>query len=664
MEPLQIEFLFSYDIFMLMDYTSGLNNAQKEAVLHTEGPLLVLAGAGAGKTKTVTHRILNLIHKGVAPSNILAITFINKAAKEMRERVIHLMNKDRDLNGPISITEYPFVSTFHALGVHILRENSALLGLKRTFTIYDKSDARRAVKEAVISSNLDPKQYDPATILGAISREKGNMVTLNEFEISSQGDYMKSVVYEIWMKYERTLAEEKALDFDDLLLKTALLLRDKPEIRKRYQSIWKYIHVDEYQDTNRVQYKIVDFLAGEHKNLCVVGDIDQNIYSWRGADIKNILNFERDYKDAKIVLLEENYRSTQVILDVANKIIEKNTRRREKNLFTKNNPGEKVKLIVAYDENDEARQIAETIENLIDKGTNPREIAILYRANFQSRVLEESCLRRNIPYQVLGTKFFERKEVKDVLAYIRAALNPESLADIKRIINEPSRGIGKVTLVKVLEGKKDTLPHATLVKVNDFYSLLEEIKELAGREAPSKVVQFIVKASGMEDVFNDDGIEGEERLGNVMELASLATKYDAMSQGEGIEKMLEEAALASDQDEMKEDKDAVRLMTIHASKGLEFEHVFVTGLEQGLFPSNAGGKKDEKRDDEEERRLFYVALTRAKKRLYLSSAGMRTIFGQRQPCIPSEFLADIDESYIEEEKRETSSLARDIFIDF
>ncbi len=645
-----------------MRHLESLNEKQKLAALHNEGPLLVLAGAGAGKTKMITHRILHLIKQGIAPHKILAITFTNKAAKEMRERVIKLIKEDDELNKPISFGEMPFVSTFHSLGVHILREQSQVLGIKRAFTIFDKQDSKRAIKEAVIGASLDPKTYDPGKFMGMISREKSNMITLDKFEAESRVDYMQSLLYEVWSRYEKILEKEKAMDFDDLLLKTANLLKTNEGVRNYYENLWQFIHVDEYQDTNCVQYNIVKILSHLHNNICVVGDIDQNIYSWRGADIKNILNFERDYPEAKVILLEENYRSTQTILNAANSVIEKNKARRKKTLFTNNGEGTKIRLFVTYDENDEARQIGETIKTLIAKKVKPQCIAILYRANFQSRVLEESMLRENIPYQVLGTKFFERKEVKDILSYIRAALNPESLSDLKRVINTPTRGIGKVSVLKLMEGKLNELPIGTRNKIEDFLSLLREIEEIIKTERPSKVVQFILKSSGMEESFLSDGSEGEERLENVKELVSLATKYDAMPQGEGIEKMIEEAALASDQDEIKEEIDAVKLMTVHAAKGLEFEHVFVTGLEQGLFPH--AGMNDKNRDDEEERRLFYVAITRAKEQLYLSTAGIRTIFGQRQINIPSEFLEDIDECLIEKEEREISRGVKEIFIDF
>lgn len=649
-------------LLLSMNYLESLNERQREAVLHTEGPVLILAGAGAGKTKTVTFRILHLIKKGIAPHNILAITFTNKAAKEMQERVEHLLTEDKTLNLSSEFPERPFLSTFHSLGVHILKENSKLLGLPRHFAIFDRNDSKRAVKEAVIASNLDPKQFDPGKILNAISREKGNFVTYEDFQAKVGNNYMQKITADVWGRYEATMRDEKALDFDDLLLKTALLLKRNPDVLKRLQDRWQYIHIDEYQDTNKVQYEIAKLLGDAHKNMCVVGDIDQNIYSWRGADIKNILSFEKDYPNAKVILLEENYRSTQVILNAANKVIEKNKNRRDKKLFTKNNEGEKIGMFIAYDENDEARFIADTAKRLVEKGISPRDIAVLYRANYQSRALEEAFLYEKVPYQVLGTRFFERKEVKDVLSYIRAALNPDNMGDVKRVINTPVRGIGKVTILKVAEGKVSELPAATRAKVEAFFGMLARIKDECEREKPSHVIKFIMKLTGLEAELLADGTEGEERLENIRELVTLATKYDAMPQGEGIEQLLTDAALASDQDELQKDHNAVKLMTVHASKGLEFEHVFISGLEEGLFPHERLGEVKE--DNEEERRLFYVAVTRARKKLYLTCAGMRTIFGNRQITIPSQFLSDIDDEYLEKEERQIARGVKEIFIDF
>ena len=607
-----------------MKYLDDLNEKQREAVLKTDGPVLILAGAGAGKTKTIVHRILHLITSGVKPENILAITFTNKAAKEMKERVFKMI-EESDLNLPISFNERPFVSTFHSLGVHIIKENAQKLGLTSHFTIFDRGDSRRVVKDAIVELGLDPKQYEPNVILSIISKEKGNSTNLAQFFESVGNDYMREVVHNVWQKYEAALKREKALDFDDLLLKSAELLEKYPEIRAHYSNVWHYIHVDEYQDTNKVQYKIAKLIAGEKKNICVVGDVDQNIYSWRGADIKNILSFERDYPGAVMIVLEENYRSTQTILEVANHIIKKNKNRFEKNLFTKQGAGELITLYQAFDENDEARFVAERASDLIKNGVDPREIAVLYRANFQSRALEEAMLDRDVPYQVLGVKFFERKEVKDVLSYIRAALNRESLSDIERVINVPARGIGKATIAKIFSGMLDRLSPAFSKKWTEFGEILDDIAKKTQGEKASEVVKFVIKRTGLEEMLKNGPDEDLERLENMRELATLATKYDFMIPGEGIGKLLEDAALATDQDEMEEDKPAMRLMTVHASKGLEFEYVFITGMEQDLFPHRMMESKRDKRDEEEERRLFYVALTRAKKKIFVSHASMRTI---------------------------------------
>jgi DNA helicase-2/ATP-dependent DNA helicase PcrA len=633
-------------------HLEGLNPGQKEAVLQTEGPLLIFAGAGAGKTKTVTCRIMHLIKNGVEPKNILAITFTNKAAKEMRDRVMTALEKEHGLMG-MSYAEKPFISTFHSLGVHILKENSREIGLIRNFSIFDKSDSLRTVKEIIKDMGLDPKQHEPGKFLNIISREKGDLKNARDFAKSIQGENFTAhhgLVSQVWNEYEKKLAAEKALDFDDLLLKTYKLLKSNPEVREKYQNIWKYIHIDEYQDTNKVQYMTVKLLAEKNKNICVVGDIDQNIYSWRGADIKNIMNFEKDYPDAKIVLLEENYRSTQNILAVANEIIKKNTNRVEKNLFTKNVEGDKLSLYAGYNENEEAHYIANKAKELIASGVSAREIAVLYRANFQSRVLEDAFLTKSVPYQVLGTKFFERKEVKDIISFARAGLNPDSMTDIKRIINVPVRGIGKVTIIKIFAGQKDELPPATLIKVNQFYNFLSEIGKMAQEKKPSEVIKFIIKESGIEKELQAGNDEDKERLENMRELATLAIKYDHLPAGEGIEKLIEEAALASDQDSLEKNENAVKLMTVHASKGLEFDYVFITGLEEDLFPHQRMNSTKNKEDGEEERRLFYVAITRARKKIYLTYANTRTIFGSTQSNSQSQFVGDIPEEFLENDQ--------------
>ena len=648
-----------------MEHLKGLNERQKEAVRHIDGPLLIVAGAGAGKTKTITERILHLIKKGVEPASILAVTFTNKAAKEMRDRVHALLASDKSLNFPVSnfpsfpnnyqltTNNFPFVSTFHSLGVRILRENAKLLAIPLHFSILDKSDSLKFIKDAMDEAGVDRKSFDPSLIQNLISREKGNGVTLSHFEEKVGAEYIPSVILSVWKRYEALLEKEKALDFDDLLLKTAMLLKGNQSVREHYQKTWKYIHIDEYQDTNRVQYLIAKYLAEKHKNICVVGDVDQTIYSWRGADIKNILGFEKDYPEAKIVLLEENYRSSQTILTAANQVIAKNKFRKEKNLFTKNAEGERVGLFEAYDENDEARFVALKSKELIEeRAVSPSEIAILYRANFQSRALEEATLNQNVPYQVLGIRFFERKEVKDVLSYLKASLNEDSLSDLKRIINVPARGLGKVTVLKIFAGQEASLPVATRKKVYEFRKILAGIKAVALKEKPSQTIKHIIKQSGVEAELRNGGADDEERLENIRELVTYATKYDVFEKPEdGILRFLEEAALASDQDELMKEKEAVKLMTVHAAKGLEFEYVFITGLEADLFPHKKldAGKFDE-RQAEEERRLFYVALTRAKKKLYLSYTSVRTIFGSKQINVPSEFVFDIDEELVEKEE--------------
>ncbi len=638
---------------------SGLNDRQKEAVLATEGPLLVLAGAGAGKTKTIAERIRHLVKKGVAPSSILAITFTNKAAKEMRDRVNNMLSADRDINRPISMGERPFVSTFHSLGVHVLKEQSQRAGLNRHFSIFDRDDSKKAVKEALEKKNLDTKMHEPGRILGIISREKGRGVTAEEYAIRMEGGYFSNIVGEVWTEYEKILKRDGALDFDDLLLRTMLLLRNDLQVRNYYRNIWKYIHIDEYQDTNHVQYEISKLLVDDKHNVCAVGDIDQNIYSWRGADIKNILDFEKDYPEAKIILLEENYRSTKTILEAANIVIEKNKLRRKKNLFTGNDVGEKIGIFQGYDEVSEAEFIASKSKELISNGMKPENIAVLYRANFQSRVLEESFMQNTIPYQLLGTRFFERKEIKDILAYLKASINPDCLSDIKRVINVPARGIGKVTIVKIFGGEEEGLSSATKNKINNFRKLLADIGEKAKTSRPSETVAYILTASGLETEWKQGKDEDIDRLENAYELVSFAGRYDNLESVEGIEKFLEDAALNSDQDELKEERSAVRLMTVHASKGLEFDVVFIAGLEDGLFPHQKITKENiTPAEAEEERRLFYVAITRAKKKVYLSYAQVRTIFGSRQVNIPSEFVFDIPDNLVSEEEFEEEGIPR------
>lgn len=1014
-------------------YLQGLNERQKKAVLTINGPLLILAGAGAGKTKTVTHRILHLIKEGARPNSILAITFTNKAASEMRERVSHLLKEDTLLNQPVSMDEMPFVSTFHSLGVRIIKENSSVLGLPRHFSILDRGDSKTAIKNSMEAVGVNPKNFEPSKVLNFISRQKGDGISIEDFATKGPKGYFEETALKVWEEYEKTLAKEKALDFDDLLLKTLQLLR-QDNVIERYWNLWRYIHIDEYQDTNRVQYDIAKRLAEKWKNIAVVGDIDQclvagtkitmadgsekpierikpgdmvlsnygsgdhrparvtkvfsknfsgdaikittasnkelistpehvhfagfrlglsgqryftymmykrgkgyrlgvsqvytkgqkkpvvgfvqrcnhehadklwilksfdnpndarvleytlslkhgiptlpfvarkggningmvhdqriidkifstcnsdesgirilqeyglsknfphhlpqsrnsirrnliitlcgdrrgkttmhrismigndkegmsklkslglsvrgakigsrswrfetcnkdygvlektvklikgvfvdleiirnarlggnrnnkkdgnslpfthatsvvpgmvlfdgsggydeivsveristdktihdlnieqthnfiangitthnSIYSWRGADFKNILRFEKDYPGTEEILLEENYRSTKTILAAANAVIAKNVMRKDKNLFTSKEDGDQISLYLAFDEKDEATYIANTSRMLIGQGVPASEIAVLYRANFQSRAIEEAFVHRNISYELIGTKFFERREVRDVISYIKAALNPDSLSDIKRIINTPARGIGKVTMLKILEGKEEELSGGVREKVMEWRRLLDLVKTKAGHEKPSDVVKFVIKQSGLESMLQADHEDGAERLENVRELATIASGYDeypiGLEEGSGMEKFLEHVALSSDQDEV-EKKGGVKLMTVHAAKGLEFDYVFIAGLEQDLFPHQRMSDEDmSKEDREEERRLFYVALTRARSKLYLSYAESRMIYGSRQVNVPSEFLKDIDDSLLQYENSAGRGYAMS-YIDF
>lgn len=627
-------------------YLEGLNDPQREAVLHTEGPLMVLAGAGSGKTRVITHRIVHLIHEGVSPHNILAVTFTNKAATEMRERVTALCQQwlpsDR-----ATLDSLPTVTTFHSLGVRLLREFHEAMGLRRHFAIYDRSDSGKAVKQALEQAGYNPKEFEPKKILSAISRAKGDAVSRLEYS-DAAGSFFEEVVAQAWEKYEDILHADSALDFDDLLVKTLRLLRDNQTARETLQNRYRYIHIDEYQDTNKVQFKLAELLTSESQNICVVGDIDQSIYSWRGADIKNVLQFERHFPNATTILLEENYRSTQTIIAASNDIIKKNKNRVEKTVFTNNHEGEKITLYAGMTGYDEAEYVALAARDLIADGADPASIAILYRTNFQSRALEEAFLNFEVPYQLLGTKFFERKEVKDVLSYLRLALNPGNTADLTRIINEPARGIGKVTMLKVVEGKRADLNAGATTKVKVFDDIMMDIANKAKEAKLSDTIKFIMKRSGIEDKYKEEGTEEAlERIENLRELVTLASRFDGVDPEEAIELLLENAALQSDQDEIKqkEEQNAVRLMTIHAAKGLEFPYVFVTGLEQGLFPHER--LDDGRIDNEEERRLFYVALTRAEKKVFLTYAHMRTVFGSQRVNLPSEFLNDIDTNYVE-----------------
>ena len=639
-----------------------LNERQKQAVLHQNGPLLILAGAGSGKTRVIAHRVANLIKNNVQPEQILAITFTNKAAAEMRERIINLLSPKGRPFGNVWNSKLPFVSTFHSLGVFILRENSKALGISRNFSIFDEEDSLNLIKECLKELSLDQKQFQPARIRAIISKYKSELEGLEEIKAKTDNSPFLKAGAAIFEKYEEKLGKLHGLDFDDLIAKTVFLFSCFPEILKQYQEKWKYIHIDEYQDTNHAQYCLAKLLARARQNICCVGDVDQAIYQWRGADFRNILNFEKDWPQAAIVTLDENYRSCQNILDAANAVISKNQLRKPKNLFSRQGQGGKIKFFVATNELEEADFIARTSQNLINRKIPPQKIAVLFRTNFQSRVLEEAFLRRQIPYQLIGVKFYQRKEVKDILAYLRAALNKD-LFSVKRIINAPSRGIGKALTVKYLAAASKTPRGFLGVKetglIKNFENILLKIKNQTSKNPASQAIRACLKISGYRDFLNNNTEEGLTRLANIEELASLAKKYDDFKPPEGIEKLLDDAALMAEQDAIKDQSQSVKLMTVHGAKGLEFDAVFVSGLEEGLFPHLLLSGKDQFQK-EEERRLFYVALTRAKKNLFLSYAFFRTVFGAKQINKPSKFLEDIPEHLLEpvnpEEETEEETL--------
>jgi DNA helicase II / ATP-dependent DNA helicase PcrA len=619
---------------LVPEYLSHLNPQQKEAVLATDGPVSVLAGAGSGKTSVLTTRIYHLIRLGVAPEKILAVTFTNKAAREMRERLTHKLPE----------STLPFVATFHGLGRELLQTYGAAMGIPRYFTIFDRDDSKRAIREALKALDVDPKEVPPGAILARISKAKSDGISLQEFrDKHSRESFRSRIVSEAWIRYEDTLKKEKSLDFDDLIVLPVKLLREHEDVRAKVQERFSHLHVDEFQDTNELQASLARLIAGSTQNIFVVGDIDQSIYTWRGATIDSLLKFEDTYPTAKHIVLEHNYRSTKTIVDAANMVIERNRNRKEKHAVTDNAQGDRITIHPAGTAEQEGLWIAQEAKRCIQKGIPEEEIAVLYRTNAQSRALEEAFLHAGVSYKLLGTRFYDRKEVKDLLAWIRLALDPGREVDRMRAVQAPSRGIGKVTLGKILAGKYAELRAADKTKVDSFNAVVQSLGDAAQTSTPSSFVKLVIEKSGLESALLKEGEEGQERIENARELGTLASRYDAAPGLEGISMFLADVALAGDQDELdrKEGKMGVTLMTVHAAKGLEFDVVFVTGLEEGLFPHEGMGG-DEDRDEEEERRLFYVAVTRAKKRLILTLARVRRIYGTDYMSEPSSFLRDID----------------------
>lgn len=635
-----------------MQHLEGLNDAQREAVLATNGPVSVLAGAGSGKTRVLTTRIFHLIKEGVPAERILAVTFTNKAAREMRERLAHQLG-----DSPL-----PFVATFHGLGRELLQRYGTRISIPKYFTIFDRDDSKSAIKQVLKEMDIDPKEMNPNFVLSRISKEKGEGSTPTAFrEKYAHKSFQSRVIAEVWPRYEAIMRKEKALDFDDLISLPVHLLREHDDIRREAEQLYSHIHVDEFQDTNELQGKLAGYLSAAHQNLFVVGDIDQTIYTWRGATIENLLEFEQTYPDAKTIVLAHNYRSTKTIVAAGNQIIEKNQNRKDKHAITDNPDGEPIRLHMSRNAESEARWVAREARKAMRAGTAPEEIAVLFRTNFQSRALEEAFLSEGIPYKVLGTRFLDRKEVKDVLAWVRLALDPSREADRIRAVQAPTRGIGKVTLGKLTAGKREDLKPAERSKVAAFEAVVEELHGASKTMLPSEFVRLVVEKSGLETALQKGGEEDAERLENAKELATLASRFDALPGEEGISAFLAESSLAGDQDELDAPgKTGVTLMTVHAAKGLEFDTVFVTGLEEGLFPHQ--GHEGEKRDEEEERRLFYVAVTRAKRRLALTLAHVRRIYGTDFVSEPSSFIRDIDEGLISFSEGEELSGERTIYI--
>ena len=637
---------------------STLNDKQKEAVKWPDGPLLVLAGAGSGKTRVLTTKLAYLVNeKEVNPYNILAITFTNKAAKEMKERAFKMLGSDA----------YKMqISTFHSLGLLLIRENYDKLGFDKNFTILDSDDSLTIIKKILKEMNLDPKVYNPRAIRNKISSAKNELMDSNYYSRFANSEY-EEIVLEVFRKYEKKVFKNNSMDFDDLLLLPIKLFKKFPEVLEKYQERFKYILVDEYQDTNEAQYILIKMLSKKYKNICVVGDLDQSIYGFRGANFRNILNFEKDYPDAKVIPLEENYRSTGNILNVANDIIKHNKQRKEKNLWTKNDDGTKIRYHRAYDEKDEANYVMEEIKKLIISGEEKSNIAVLYRTNAQSRNMEEALLRENIPYKVVGSfYFYNRKEIKDLISYLKLIYNSNDDVSLMRVINVPKRQIGPKTIenlaTKALDKGVSLYEAIDSGKELEFKKLIERIKQESENMSLTELVEFILAESGMRrELENSKTLEAEVRLENLEEFKSITKNFEENNGVISLEEFLLEISLVSDMEEHKNNNDVVTLMTIHSAKGLEFDHVFIIGLEEGLFPhSNCLDSPDE---IEEERRLCYVAVTRAKKTLTLVNASRRMLYGNTNCNPPSRFIAEINDEYLEKDVKENIKFNKEEMID-
>ena len=652
-----------------------LNPPQREAVSHQSGPLLILAGAGSGKTRVLAHRVAYLVATGTRPWQIVAVTFTNKAANEMRERIAGLIGEEAAREATIG--------TFHAICARILRRDGERIGLTRSFNIYDRADQVAVVKGVLRALDLDEKRFAPAGMLAWIGQRKDELADVPTASRQA-ANYYDETAARVYEAYQRQLHEDDAVDFDDLLMRTVFLFEQHPDVLARYQGRWQQILVDEYQDTNRAQYLLCSLLAAKHRNLAVVGDDDQSIYSWRGADLRNILDFERDNPDARVVKLEQNYRSTQTILDAAHAVVSRNEGRKEKKLWTDRGTGTLITIFDAYNEYEEAEFVARQVERLVG-GSSSRgvsalltrraddedgslqygDIAVCYRINAQSRVLEEAFMRFGIPYQLVGgTRFYERREVKDALAYVRLARNTADRVALERVINVPARGIGDKTIEELracaaareatlweavqAAGENANLTPRARASLAAFADLVRGLASLAAVEPPSAIFDAVFDRSGLQSVIQDGTDDGEERWTNLLELRNHAAEFDELAVPEGLARFLEEVALVSDQDTLEDRPERVTLITLHAAKGLEFPVVFIVGMEEGLLPHKRA--LEDERELEEERRLAYVGMTRAKDRLFLVNARHRSTWGVGAASEPSRFLAELPEELMDTDR--------------
>lgn len=635
----------------------NLNPAQLEAVETTQGAVLIIAGAGSGKTKALTHRVAYLIReKKVSPRNILAVTFTNKAAQEMKERILGLLDEDKN--------KLPNIGTFHSICVRILRYEIEKLGYKKSFNIFDTQDQESLMKKVMKEMEINPDQFKPKAMLGAISKAKNELIDAEGFA-AQIGGYYEEIISKVYMVYQKRLKEQDALDFDDILMLIVKLFQKYPEVLEKYQNLFRYIMVDEYQDTNHAQYILVAMLAKKWGNLCVVGDDWQGIYSWRGANIQNILDFEKDYPQARVIKLEQNYRSTQNILDAAYGVISKNVNRKDKEIWTDNKGGHLLSAYEADNERDEAEFIiSELLNYKAEHECRLNDFVVLYRTNAQSRIVEEAMLRNSIPYRIIGgLKFYQRKEVKDVIAYLRLIQNFNDEVSLERIINEPRRGVGDVSLgkwlsfarennlnyveagLKIDEGSK--LNASKIDAIKKFCNFIQRGKEKIAKTKVTDLIEFVFIESGYEKFLLDGTDEGQTRYENVRELLTVSKKYDEYEGDEGLSLFLEEVALIADTDNIDQASEAVHLMTLHSAKGLEFKVVFIVGLEEGILPHSRS--LIDQNEMEEERRLMYVGITRAKEKVYLVYTRERNIYGSTQINSPSRFLDDIPTHLLEED---------------